>query len=328
MADLSTTYMGLSLPSPIIAASSGLTNDIKNIIELEANGAGAIVLKSLFEEEIVVELDRRMNKMHSENYLYPETYDYYEEHDVDDTLTEYLRLIYESKKHLQIPVIASINCTTAYNWPYFTKYLQEAGADGLELNISLFPADQGIASGQNENTTLEIIKAVLKEATIPVSIKISPYFSNLAQSIIQFSQSGIKGIALFNRFYSPDYDIDSLEITPAPIYSNAGEYTLPLRWIALTSGSAECDLVATTGIYDGNTVAKMLLAGARGVQVASSLYKNGINHVDAINRDLNQWMDSKGFKNIEAFRGMLNYAKTERPAGLIRTQFMKHFAGK
>lgn len=328
MVDISTTYMGLNLPSPIIVASSGLTNDIKNLIELEACGAGAIVLKSLFEEEIILELDRRLNKMHSENYLYPETYDYYEEHDIDDTLTEYLRLIYDAKKHLQIPVIASINCVTAHNWPYFTKYLQEAGADAIELNISIFPADFDASQGQNENTTLEIIQAVLKEATIPVSIKISPYFSNLAQSIIEFSKSGIKGMALFNRFYSPDYNIDTLEIIPAPIFSQPGEFTLPLRWIAITSGKVECDLVATTGISDGKTVAKMILAGAKGVQVASTVYKNGINQIQIMNNDLKQWMESKEFADIESFRGMLGYAKTGNPGGLIRTQFMKHFAGK
>jgi dihydroorotate dehydrogenase (fumarate) len=320
--------MGLNLPSPIIAASSGLTNDLKNLVELEAMGAGAVVLKSLFEEEIIVELDRRLNKMNSENFLYPETYDYYEEQDVEDTLTEYLRLIYEAKKSLQIPVIASINSVTANNWPYFSKYLQDAGADAIELNISIFPADDEALSDQNEKTTLAIINAVLKEVTIPVSIKISPYFSNLARSIKEFSQSGIKGIAMFNRFYSPDYDINSLEITPAPIYSNPSEYILPLRWIAIASGKADCDLVGTTGIHDGATVARMILAGAKGVEVASSLYKNGINHIQVMNSELNRWMDSKGYKSIEDFRGLLNYAKTEKPAGLIRTQFMKHFAGK
>ncbi len=328
MPDLSTTYMGLYLPSPIIAASSGLTNDIKSLVDIESAGAGAIVLKSLFEEEIIVELDHRKNKMHSENYLYPEIYDFYEEQDVDDTLTEYLRLIYEAKKNITIPIIASINCITQYNWPYFAKYLQDAGADGIELNISLLPADEGGLHGQNELITLDIIKSVLKETSIPVSIKISPYFSNLTQSIIDFSKSGIKGIALFNRFFSPDYDTESLEIIPAPIFSNPDDYVLPLRWIAITSGKAECDIVGTTGIHSGLTAAKMILAGACGVQVASSLYKKGINHIQTINNDLDKWMAGKGFNSISDFMGMLNYSKTDKPGGLIRTQFMKHFAGK
>ena len=328
MADLSTSYMGLKMPSPIIAASSGLMNDLNNLIELEANGAGAVVLKSLFEEEIVIELDQRMNKMHSENYLYPETYDYFEDLDTDDTLTEYLRLVYEAKKNLHIPVIASINCQTAHNWPYFTRYLQDAGADALELNISIFPADFDDQAGNPEQTTLDIIQAVLKEARVPVAIKISPYFSNLATSIVRFSQSGIKGMSLFNRFYSPDYDTDTLEIIPAPVLSQPAEYTLPLRWIAITSGKVKCDLAATTGIHDGVSAAKMILAGARAIEVASALYKNGIHHLKTINKDLANWMDEKGFASIDSFRGMLSYSNNDQPSGLIRTQFMKHFAGK
>lgn len=328
MADLSTTYMGLHLPSPIIAASSGFTNDLNNLIELEANGAGAVVLKSLFEEEIVIELDQRMNKMHSENYLYPETYDYFEDLDIDDTLTEYLRLVYEAKKNLHIPVIASINCQTAHNWPYFTKYLQDAGADALELNISIFPADFEEQEGSPEQTTLDIIHAVLKEARVPVAIKISPYFSNLATSIVRFSQSGIKGLSLFNRFYTPDFDTDTLEIIPAPVLSQPDEYTLPLRWIAITSGRAGCDMAATTGIHDGISAAKMILAGAKVVEVASVLYKNGIHQLKSMNESLGCWMDEKGFASTDSFRGMLSYANNSHPAGLIRTQFMKHFAGK
>jgi dihydroorotate dehydrogenase (fumarate) len=328
MFDLSTTYMGLHLTNPIIAASSGLTGNLKDIIALEKAGAGAIVLKSLFEEEIVVELDKRMNKMHTENYLFPETISFYEDDNVDDTLTNYLKLVYEAKKHVEIPIIASINCTTPYNWPYFTKYLQEAGADGIELNIFMLPADSEVNGLHYEKNILDIVNAVLKEATIPVSIKISPYFSSLANTIVELSKTNIKGIVLFNRFFSPDYDIDNFEVVPASIFSNASDYTNTLRWVSITSPKCECDIAATTGIHDAKTVIKMLLAGAKAVQIASVLYNNGIEHLAEIKADLEKWMEETHMETIDQFRGKLNLANTDNPGGLLRVQFMKHFAGK
>jgi dihydroorotate dehydrogenase (fumarate) len=328
MFDLTTTYLGLELPTPLIAASSGLTGNLKQIIELEAAGAGAVVLKSLFEEEIVVELDRRINKMHSENYLYPETMEFYEKDDVEDTLTAYLKLIYDSKQKVQIPIIASVNCVSPHNWPYFTKYLQEAGADAIELNIFQLPADNSATGDKYEKNVIDICNAVMKEATIPVSVKISPFFSGLSNMISQISNTGVKGIALFNRFYSPDIDLDSLEIIPAPIYSNPDEYTNTLRWIAIASDKVKCDMTATTGIHNATSVAKMILAGAKAVQIASVLYKNGIPYLSNIKNELGQWMESKGFETPEQFRGKLSYGNTENPAGLLRVQFMKHFASK
>ncbi|ASB48146.1 dihydroorotate dehydrogenase-like protein [Alkalitalea saponilacus] len=328
MVDLSTFYMGLMLPSPIVAASSGLTGNIEQLKELEANGAGAVVLKSLFEEEIVVDLERHMNKLHSENYLYPETMDFYENTNVEDTLTNYLKLIFEAKKELSVPVIASVNCITPYNWPRFTQYFQEAGADAVELNVFSLPADLNQEGAFYEDTALKIVEAVAKEVTIPVSVKIGPYYSGLANMINKLSQAGARGVALFNRFYSPDYDLDSLEIIPAPVYSYPNEYINPLRWIALISGKISCDLMATTGIHDGASAAKMILAGANGVQVASSLYKNGIPYLKEINQQLSDWMAEKGFESPDQFRGKLNQSNVENAAGLHRVQFMRHFAGK
>jgi dihydroorotate dehydrogenase (fumarate) len=328
MTDLSSFYMGLPVPSPIVAASSGLTGNVAQIKELEKYGAGAIVLKSLFEEEIVVELDRRLNKLHSENYLYPETIGFYEHDDVEDTLTNYLKLIFDAKKSVDIPVIASINCVTSKNWPSFAKYFQEAGADGLELNVFLLPSDLAVTGKNYESATLEIVRNVMKEVNIPVNVKISPYFSGLGNMLSQLSESGLQGIALFNRFFDPDFDMDALEIVPGPVYSGSGDYLNVLRWIALTAGKVKCDLYATTGIHDGITAAKMILAGAQGVQVASSLYKNGIPHLKQMNRELTDWMESKSFEGIEDFRGQLSQNNIDNPAGLLRVQFMKYFADK
>lgn len=328
MTDLTTTYMGMHLSSPFIAASSGLTNSLDHLKELETFGARAVILKSLFEEEIIVELDRRMNEMHSENYLYPETMEFYEKADVEDTLTSYLRLIYEAKKNLEIPVIASINCVTPHNWPYFTKYLQEAGADALELNIFTLPTDIATPGKKYEDNLIDICNAVRQQASIPVSIKISQYYSSLAYTMNEAAKTGIKGITLFNRFYSPDFDTYSLEIIPASIYSNADDYLQTLRWIAIMSEKTACDMSASTGVHNGLSAAKMILAGASAVQVASVLYKNGISHLRQMRKELSDWMEDKGYETIEQYKGKLSYFNANDPAGLLRAQFMRHFAGK
>lgn len=328
MPDISTTYMGLKLKSPIIAASSGLTNSVEDIKNIEKAGAGAVVLKSLFEEEIVTEMDRQMRQMHSENYLYPETMDFYERFDVEDTLTSYLKLITEAKKSVSMPVIASVNCITSHNWPYFAKSIEDAGADAIELNIFALPSDFDREGIDHENTYFDVVKAVLKEVSIPVSIKISHYFSNLAGMIKKLSETGIAGMVLFNRFYSPDIDIDNLEVVPTHIFSEAKEYVMPLRWIAITSGRVNCDLSATTGIHESKTIIKMLLAGAKTVQVASSLYKNGIETIERYNHEIDKWMSKKDFKNLDQFRGTLSQSNAQNPAGYLRVQFMKHFSNK
>ena len=328
MPDISTTYMGLKLKSPIIAASSGLTNSLEDIKKIESAGAGAVVLKSLFEEEIVIEMDRQMNQMHSENYLYPETMDFYERFDVEDTLSGYIKLITDVKREVKIPVIASVNCITSHNWPYFAKSIEDAGADAIELNIFALPSDFDREGIDHENTYYEVIKAVLAEVNIPVAIKISHYFSNLAGMIKKLSETGIAGMVLFNRFYSPDIDIDNLEVIPTHIFSEEKEYVMPLRWIAITSDKVNCDLSATTGIHESKTIIKMLLAGAKTIQIASTLYKNGIETIERFNHEIEKWMTKKEFETIDQFRGTLSQSNIKNPAGYFRLQFMKHFSNK
>ncbi len=328
MPDLSTSYMGLKLNSPIIASSSGLTNSLQDIIELEKNGAGAVVLKSLFEEEIVKEMEHELNKMHSENYLYPETMEFYEDYDVEDTLTSYLKLIDDCKKNVSIPIIASIHCISSHNWPYFAKSLEDAGADALELNISLLPSDPDALSAENEKILFDIIKTVKHEVSIPISVKISSYFTNLGGIIAQISRTGVDGIVMFNRYYSSDIDIDTFDIIPAPLFTNPNDYVLPLRWISIMYERVECDLAASTGVHDGNTLIKMILGGASAVQVASTLYKNGFAQIPIMLNDLKNWMEQKDFSNIKQIKGMLSQTKSINPAGYLRIQFMKHFSEK
>ncbi len=325
MPNLSVNYMGLTLKSPIMVSSSGLTSNVNDIKELEKNGAGAVVLKSLFEEEIISEFQNRMQQMHQENYIYPETIGFYEDKNTEDTLTSYLKLIRDCKKEVSIPIIASINCVTSDNWPYFAKSLQDAGADALELNIFILKYDQ---DDDPNAPYLRIIEAVQKEVTIPISIKISPHFSNIIQSLKDLSKSGIKSMVLFNRYYSPDIDIENFSFTTSNKYSSPNDYTLPLRWVGILADKVMCQLSASTGIHNGETVVKMLLAGATTIQITSTLYKNGFAQLQLMTNYLKAWMSAKKFNTIDEFKGTLSQSKSVNAGAYMRLQFMKHFSEK
>ena len=328
MANLETKYMGLSLKNPIIAASSGLTNSISDIKEFEENGAGAVVLKSIFEEEILLELEKDQSAMNRESFLFPETVDFFDNMASDDAYTEHLKLIREAKKEVSIPIIASVNCVSADKWPVYAQSLQDAGADAIELNVFVMPSDFNRTCDENEKLYFQIIEEVKKYVQIPIALKISYYSSNLGSIIQQLSHSGIDGLVLFNRFYSPDIDINNFNLLSSNVLSQPGEIAMPLRWIGIMADRAECDLAASTGIHDGEAVIKQLLAGAKTVHVASTLYKNGKKHIKTMLQDIENWMDQKGYNKLDDFRGKLTQAKTENPAAYYRMQFMKHFAGK
>lgn len=327
MADLATSYLGLKLKNPIIVASSGLTGDIKSIIELEKGGASAIVLKSIFEEEINNEYESLLNEADSLGY-HAENLDYFDYQIRDKNLNNYLALISEAKLKVDIPIIPSINCITTHEWEYFTKKIENAGADAIELNVFISPANMGRKSEDIENTYFEIIEKIRKEITIPISLKISPYFSNLGAMIKQLSNTGINGLVLFNRFFSPDFDIEKLEVSPAFVYSQPENIALSLRWISIMSRRVGCDLAASTGVHDGSALIKQLLAGATVVQIASTLYKNGPDHIDTMLKELAEWMDHKGFINLNQFRGLLSQVSSSNPSVYERVQFMKYFSGK
>jgi dihydroorotate dehydrogenase (fumarate) len=328
MADLTTSYMGLKLRNPIIAASSGLTNSIEDIKEFEENGVGAIVLKSIFEEEIRRELAKDLGKMNMDNFLYPETMDYYDNYAEDDSLTKYLRLIREAKKAVSIPIVASINCVSAEKWPYYAETLQDAGADALELNVFVMPSDFEKSSEENEKVYFDIVKEVKKHVKIPISLKISYYSSNLGSFIQKLSNTGISSIVMFNRFYSPDIDINNLEILSTNVTSSASELPISLRWIGIMHNRVGCDLAASTGIHDGTAIIKQLLAGANAVEIASAFYKNGKGILKDMLKDITVWMDQKGYKTLNDFRGKMSQDKAKNPAAYERMQFMKYFAGK
>ncbi|MDX2414836.1 MAG: dihydroorotate dehydrogenase-like protein [Bacteroidales bacterium] len=329
MADLTSKYLGLSLRNPIIVGSSGLTDSVDNIIDLEKAGAGAVVLKSLFEEQIMIEAEASIKKAYENEFIYSaksESLDYIDLHIKEDTVSKYIKLILDAKKKTVIPIIASVNCVSALEWTSFAKKVEEAGADALELNIALLPTNVDIDKEELENTYFEIIKKVLGIVRIPVAIKISPYFTNLAAMIQSLSATGIKGLVLFNRFYSPDFDINSLTEKSANTLSTPAESSNILRWVALMSGRVECDLCATTGIHSGEALIKQILAGASAVQVVSTIYSNGVKRIQEMAAELEKWMDDKGYNYVHQFKGKMSQAESLNPAAFERVQFMKYFS--
>lgn len=324
MPDLSIKYLGLDLKSPVIAGSCGLTHSIDHLKAIEKAGAGAVVLKSVFEEEIYLEYAHEFDKLGPmDNNL--EFLDYYDLEIKKEHLKQYLQLISDAKAQLSIPVIASINCVTSQEWGFFAKKIETAGADALELNLFISPTDLSQTSQDNESTYFDIITRVTQKITIPVSVKISPYFSNLGGMIRDISFSGVKGIVLFNRFYSPDIDIHKEIIHGGNVLSRESDYLLPLRWAAVMSNRINCDLASSTGVHHWETAAKMILAGCHAVQVASALYEKGFGFIEEINTKLSAWMTEHNYETIDNFRGKLSQENSINPAEFERVQFMKNF---
>ncbi len=327
MMDLSTEYMGLKLKNPVIAASSGLTNSLDAILTLENSGAAAVVLKSIFEEEILLEANHQLMEARKDPMIYSglsETLDYIDLHIREDKLSGYLELIAGAKKKVKIPVIASINCVSHQDWIYFTKRIEEAGTDAIELNLFLNPAD--FQNKEFEKAYFKIIEKVLAVVKIPIAIKISKYFTRLGLSVKALSETGVSGIVMFNRFYSSDIDIDSLSRITGKLFTTSNDLPETLRWIAIMSKRVNCDLAASTGIHTGEDLIKTLLAGASVAQVASTLYKNGPDQIGRILRKLEKWMKEKGFETLDQFRGKVSDEVEGDPAAFERMQFMKHFS--
>lgn len=325
--DLTTKYLGLTLQSPIIVGSSGLTDSVEKMVELEKHGAGAVVLKSIFEEEITMEYEKIVEEEAPNRYK-DDFLDYFDYRLKQENLDKYINLISEAKKALSIPVIGSINCTQSHEWSYFAKNIEKAGADALELNIFILPSNLNLTAEYIENTYLDIIQKVKKEVNIPIAVKMSYFFSNLGHIIEKLSSTGIAGIVLFNRFYSPDIDIDKLEVTATNVLSTPSELATSLRWIGIMANRVSCDLAASTGVHEGKAVIKQLLAGADAVQVVSALYNNGPAFLDEMLGKLRSWMEEKKYDKINAFKGILSQEKYQNPSLFERVQFMKYFSDR
>ncbi|MFC1515436.1 dihydroorotate dehydrogenase-like protein [Thermodesulfobacteriota bacterium] len=335
--DLSTSYMGLSLKNPIIVGSSGLTSTVKGVQKLAENGAGAVVLKSLFQEEIFFESEdyiKEMKKKHPEIKFFDydgrkNPMEFYGYKVREDNLNNYKSLISDCKGSVAIPVIASVNCFyDSFEWTVFAKELEQAGADALELNMFFPPTDFRKTRKETEAIYFETIDKITEEVTIPIALKISYYFTDLGPMIQKLSETKIKGLVLFNRFFSPDFDINKLQVVPSFVFSTPEELSISLRWIAIMANKVSCDLAASTGIHDGEAVIKQILAGADAVQIVSALYQNGKGYLQEVLNKLESWMKTRGFKKLFDFKGKMSQERSEDSKLYERTQFMRYFAGK
>ncbi|NLO67518.1 MAG: dihydroorotate dehydrogenase-like protein [Bacteroidales bacterium] len=321
MVDLTTTYAGLNLANPLIVSSSGLSDSVVKIERLAGYGPGAIVLKSLFEEQIMAEAGKLMD-----GHDYPEASDYIRNYTKDHSVGEYLKLISSAKSKIGIPLIASINCLTSTDWIGFARQIEEAGADALELNMFLLPID-GSDPRKIEQVYLDLIQRVKGKTNLPLIIKISPYFSNLIHLVQQFHAVGASAVVMFNRLYEPDIDVEALKITHAEVFSNSSDLRHTLRWIGLISDPLrKIDLSASTGVHDSEAVIKLLLAGAQTVQVCSVLYRNGPQYIEDLVGGLTRWMEEKKYSKIDQFRGKMSYRSIENPRTWERSQFMRYFS--
>lgn len=319
MSQLETTYLGLKLKNPVIVGSSGLTSSIDKIKKIEEKGAGAIVLKSIFEEQIKFEAGRLANGSDS-----PEAWDYVNYYVKNNTIQQYLDLIKKAKQEVKIPVIASINCVSSKEWTGFAKSIEEAGADAIEINVFVLPNDRNATAEKYENIYFELAEQLKSTLNIPFAFKLGSHFSNLVGFIQKLN---VPGVVLFNRFYAPDIDIDNMKFTASEVFSNPADIRNSLRWVGIISSKiSDLDIAASTGVHDGKAVVKQILAGANAVQVCSTLYKNGIGHLESIIKEIEEWMSKHGYNNIDEFRGKMSYAKIDDPLVYERSQFMKYFS--
>jgi dihydroorotate dehydrogenase (fumarate) len=317
MARMDRTYMRLKLGNPLVVASSSLTDTVEKLTRCEEAGAGAVVLKSLFEEQIDVEVDSLVEE--GSGYDHTEAADYLRQVGAHQTEAGYLDLVTQAKKKLSIPVIASLNCVSAGGWTEYAARLAGAGADGLELNIALLPTD--FSHGAAE------IEKVCVCATIPLAVKLGPYFTSLPAFALSLRNAGAAALVMFNRFYQFDLDIERLAPSPGYHLSTAHEIHVPLRWIAILSGQVGCDLAASTGVHDGAGAIRQLLAGAKAVQLCSALFKKGLAGIGTMIAEMTSWMDRHGFEKIEDFRGRLSRENQADPAVYERLQYLRVYGG-
>ncbi len=306
--NLSTKYLGLELKNPLVVSSSNLTKDFESIRFCSEMGAGAVVTKSIFEGQLVPGGDKKSSEAKSgSKYL---------------DLNKLLDLISDVKAKLDIPVIASVNCITDNEWTNYASKLEEAGADALELNISLVPFDKYSVCTEINNRYFDILESVKKNVNIPVSVKLGSYFTNIIGMASQLDKRGADGLVLFNRFYRPDINIETEEIIKTNILSGPSESTRSLRWVALLSKQLECDLSASTGIHDYSGVIKQLLVGAATTQVCSTLIQHGISYLETILFDLERWMERKGYNQLSDFQGKMHDKYEDNIAKFQIMQFM------
>lgn len=323
--DLTTTYLGLKLRSPlVVGAAASLTEDIDNIKRMEDVGAAAVVLHSLFEEQLRQEQFELHHHLEYGTESFAEALTYFPEPEIFHVgPEEYLNHIRKAKEMVGIPIIASLNGSTLGGWTEYARQIEQAGADALELNIYYVPTDMDLTGAQVEQNYLDILRAVKAAVTIPVAIKLSPYFSNMANMAKQLSEAGADGLVLFNRFYQPDIDIEALEVQPNVLLSTPQAMRLPMRWIAILYGRIPVDLAATSGIHKANDVLKMLMVGANMTMLVSALLRHGIEHLETVEREMRHWMEEHEYESVKQMQGSMSQINCPDETAFERAQYMK-----
>jgi dihydroorotate dehydrogenase (fumarate) len=324
MVDLSTTYLGLNLKNPLVASPSPLSERIDHIKNLEAAGVSAIVMYSLFEEQIIhesLELDHYLSHgtdTYSEALSYfPNTGKY------SLTPDNYIEHLNKVKRAVNIPVIGSLNGVSSGGWIRYAKEIQDAGADALELNIYFLPNDPALTSADLEQNYVTLVKDVCAQVSIPVAVKISPFFTALPNLASQLAGAGAKGLVLFNRFYQPDFDLEELEVVPHLVLSNSHEMRLPLRWVAILYGHVKASLALTTGIHSTDDAVKAIMAGADVANVASLLLERGAGAITDLVSGVSRWMEEHEYESVAQMKGALSQQNVAEPAAFERANYMK-----
>jgi dihydroorotate dehydrogenase (fumarate) len=328
MIDLSTEYLGLKLRTPLVPSASPLSQEISSIKRLEDAGAPAVVLYSLFEEQLrqeSLELDHRLAE-HTESFaestsFFPQAAEF---HLGPEGYLEHIR---KAKEAVRIPIIASLNGTTVGGWTRYAREIQQAGADALECNIYYIPTDPNLSATQVEQTYIEIVSAVKSSVTIPVAVKLSPFFSSLANVAKRLDMTGVNGLVLFNRFYQPDVDLEDLEIKPNVLLSTPQALRLPLTWIGILYGRLKAGLAASSGVHEPQDVIKLLMVGATVTMLCSTLLRNGINHIRYIEQGLREWMEKHEYESVQQMRGSMSQIHCADPGAFERAQYMRAVKG-
>ena len=325
--NLTTTYLGLNLRTPLVPSSSPLLEDIDNLKRLEDAGASALVLPSMFEEQIRHETQTLHQHLTHGTESHAEALSYFPEPtEFQFAPNRYLVNIVKAKQAVAIPIIASLNGTSFGGWTTFARSIEQAGADALELNIYSIPTDPNLTAEEIEMGYLTIIASVKAQVKMPVAVKLSPFFTNFSHFAHRLDQQGADGLVLFNRFYQPDIDLDALEVSPTINLSAPGEIRLPLRWIAMLHGRLRASLGATSGIHRGVDALKMLMAGADVTMLCSVLLRHGIEHLAVIEREMREWMEAHEYESVEQLKGSMSQKKCHDPSAFERAQYMRAIA--
>jgi dihydroorotate dehydrogenase (fumarate) len=323
--DLSTKYMGLKLKNPIVPSASPLSMTVEQVKRMEDAGAAAVVLYSLFEEQINHQIHQVDHFLTTYNESYAEALSYFPEPQAFNNLyaEEYLDHIVNLKKSVDIPIIGSLNGVSSGGWMEYAKKIEDAGADGLELNIYYLATDPALSGQDVEAMYIDDVRTVKKALNIPVAVKVGPYFSSFANMAVQLDQAGADALVLFNRFYQPDIDLETLEVSPSLILSNSYEKRLPMRWIAILYGQLRASLAATSGVHSAEDIVKMLLCGADVTMIASVLLRQGIEHIADLLDDLTLWMEQHDYDSVTIMKGSMSHQHVTEPAAFERANYLK-----